>query len=152
MLRKSALRCALIVLGGLLAPFAHAQNFSCRIGTQPACLDYGDQICSSRGKCVDSSSTCFDQYQCGYEGFTCKSNLTECVDEYDELLRRHNTLVDDHNAQLRQKNEVIEEYDDLVARYNGLLSDAKATATRLDEMRSCLVFATDLEDAQACGY
>lgn len=68
------------------------------------------------------------------------------------MLLRFNNLVDDHNEQLRQKNEVIDEYDDLVARYNDVLSDAKATTAELDDMRACLVYASDLDEAQACGY
>lgn len=97
----------LILMAALaVASPALGQSFSCRIGTQPACLDYGDQVCSSSGKCVDSDAACFDSYQCGYEGFTCKSNVTECVDAHDELLRKHNALVDDFNENLEIAREM----------------------------------------------
>ncbi len=58
---------ALILMAALaVASPALGQSFSCRIGTQPACLDYGDKICSSSVKCVDSNAACFDSYQCGH--------------------------------------------------------------------------------------
>lgn len=109
---------------------ALGQSFSCRIGTQPACLDYGDTVCSSSGMCVDRNAACFDKYQCDYEGFTCKSNVTECVEAHDALLRKHNELVDDFNENL----EI-----------------AKKMATRLDDIESCLIYASTLEDAQLCA-
>lgn len=110
---------------------ATAQNFSCRIGTQPACLDYGDQVCSSSGKCVDSSSACFDQYQCDYEGFTCKSNVTECVDAHDALVRKYNDLLSDHED---------------------LIEVAKGVEAQKQEIEFCLELANNLEDAKACRW
>ncbi|GHC36572.1 hypothetical protein GCM10007291_42530 [Gemmobacter nanjingensis] len=106
------------------------QSFSCRIGTQPACLDYGDKVCSSSGMCVDRNAACFDQYQCNYEGFTCKSNVTECVEAHDSLLRKHNELVDDFNENL----EI-----------------AKRMAARLDDIESCLINASTLDEAKRCA-
>jgi hypothetical protein len=122
---------ALILMAALaVASPALGQSFSCRIGTQPACLDYGDKVCSSSGKCVDSNAACFDSYQCGYEGFTCKSNVIECVDAHDELLRKHNALVDEFNENL----EI-----------------AKRLAARLDNIETCLIYASTLEDAKLCA-
>ena len=122
---------ALILMAALaVASPALGQSFSCRIGTQPACLDYGDQVCSSSGKCVDSDAACFDSYQCGYEGFTCKSNVTECVDAHDELLRKHNALVDDFNENLEIAREM---------------------ADRLDDVETCLIYASTLRDAKLCA-
>ncbi|KPP83624.1 MAG: hypothetical protein HLUCCO07_16305 [Rhodobacteraceae bacterium HLUCCO07] len=109
---------------------ALGQSFSCRIGTQPACLDYGDTVCSSGGMCVDQNAACFDSYQCDYEGFTCKSNVTECVDAHNVLLRKHNNLVDDFNANL----EI-----------------AERMAARLDDIETCLIYASTLEDAKLCA-
>ena len=48
-------------------------------------------------------------YQCNYEGFTCKSNLTDCADEYDRLL---NTKT--RRLQYRLGAEEIESGDELV--------------------------------------
>ena len=120
----------ILLLTLALAPPTLGQSFSCRIGTQPACLDYGDKVCSSRGMCVDQNSACFDQNQCDYEGFTCKSNVTECVEAHDILLRKHNNLVDDFNRNL----EI-----------------AKDMASRLDDIESCLIYASTLEDAKLCA-
>ena len=122
---------ALLMLAALmLAGPAFGQSFSCRIGTTPACLDYGDKICSSSGKCVNSNAVCFDSYQCGYEGFTCKSNVTECHDAQDKLLRKHNELVD---------------------KFNENLEIAKRMEIRLDDMETCLIFASTIEDAKLCA-
>ncbi|PKQ10710.1 MAG: hypothetical protein CVT70_18155 [Alphaproteobacteria bacterium HGW-Alphaproteobacteria-1] len=109
---------------------ALGQNFSCRIGTQPACLDYGDKVCSSSGMCVDRDAACFNKYQCNYEGFTCKSNVTECVEAHDNLLRKHNDLVEDFNKNLKI---------------------AKEMASRLDDIEICLIYASTLEAAKLCA-
>ncbi len=113
-----------------------AQGFTCSLG-QPACLGYGETICSSRGKCVDERASCFDSYQCDYEGFACKSSVTECVRDYNDLLATHNKLVDD---------------------YNELLETGRTLARSLDEanedlrrMRLCLARAVSLADAESCG-
>ena len=124
------MRLPILLFALTLASPALSQNFSCRIGTQPSCLDYGDSVCSSRGMCVDRYSACFDQNQCNYEGFTCKSNVTECVDVHDALLRKHNDLVDDFNTNLEL---------------------AKRMAMRLDDVETCLIYARTLEDAKSCA-
>ncbi len=94
----------LVSLAFLLASanLVDAQSFSCRIGTKASCLSYGETICSSSGKCVQSDATCFSSYTCNYEGFTCKSNLTECFDAYDNAVADNNVLVDDYNELLSQ--------------------------------------------------
>ena len=114
----------------LLAVSASAQSFSCNIGKRAACLDYGDKVCGSFAKCVDDSAACFNSYQCNYEGFTCKSNVTELATQYDALVRKYNTQ--------------IQEYDTL-------LSKAKQVASSYDELKTCLVYASDLDAAKLCG-
>src|SRR5690606_30118732 len=106
------MRGLILMLALTFASPTFSQNFSCRIGTQPSCLDYGDKVCSSGGKCVDSNAACFDSYQCGYEGFTCKSNVTECVDAHDRLLRKHNDLVEDFNKNLKIAKDLAVRLDD----------------------------------------
>jgi hypothetical protein len=118
-----------LIVGMLVGSQASAQSFSCGVGKQPSCLDYGDKICSSRGKCVSDDAVCFDSYQCGYEGFTCKSNVTELAGLYDNLLRKNNLLVDD---------------------FNELLEKGRGMAKTIDNMNSCLQYATSLSDAQSC--
>lgn len=125
------MRAPILLLALAFGSPALGQSFSCRIGTQPACLDYGDKVCSSTGMCIDRSAACFDQYQCNYEGFTCKSNVTECVEAHDTLLRKHNELVDEFNANL----EI-----------------AKKMAARLHDIESCLIYASTLEDAKRCVH
>lgn len=106
------------------------QGFTCSYGDRGACLGYGETICSSNGMCVDQNAACFDRYQCNYEGFTCKSNVTECVNAHDALLRKHNELVEDFNENL----EI-----------------AKRMATRLDDIETCLIYASTLEGAKLCA-
>lgn len=124
------MRLPILLVALTLASPALSQNFSCRIGTQPSCLDYGDTVCSSHGMCVDRNSACFDQYQCNYAGFTCKSNVTECVEAHDALLRSHNDLIEDFNQNLEIAREM---------------------ATRLDDVETCLIYASTLEDARLCA-
>lgn len=114
-----------------LASPALGANFSCRIGTQPACLDYGDKVCSSSSMCVDQNALCFSSYQCNYEGFTCKSNVTECVEVHDVLLRKYNNLVDSFNNNIEISKELAE---------------------RLDGIKSCLIYANSIEDAKVCAW
>lgn len=121
---------AVLLLALSLASPALGQNFSCRIGTQPACLGYGETVCSSSGMCVNENAACFDRYQCNYEGFTCRSNVTECTEAHDALLRRHNDLVDDFNENL----EI-----------------ARGMAAWLDDVETCLIYASTLEDAKLCA-
>ncbi|WP_454276983.1 hypothetical protein [Roseovarius sp. MBR-154] len=106
------------------------QGFSCSYGDRGACLGFGETVCSSGGMCVDKNAACFDSYQCNYEGFTCKSNVTECVDAHDTLLRKHNDLVEDFNKNLKI---------------------AKEMASRLDDIETCLMYASTLDDAKLCA-
>lgn len=157
MQRKFRARLALVGVGAMLALPVHSQNFSCRIGTSPACLDYGDQVCASGGKCVNSSSVCFDQYQCNYEGCTCKSNMTQCVDEHSALVRRYNDLLSDNNDLVDTYNALLTRNNELVAKYNGLLNDyddlltkSKALAAKHDALNDCLRYASAMEDGETC--
>lgn len=83
------------------------------------------EACASK-----KNAACFDSNQCNYEGFSCKSNVTEGAKAYDELLRKHNQLVDNFNANLEIR---------------------KKTATRLDDIESCLTYASTLEAAKLCA-
>lgn len=138
MIRFSVLAVALISS----AP-AFGQSFSCRIGTTPACLDYGDKVCSSMGKCVDSNAACFDSYQCNYEGFTCRSNVTACVEKYDHLLDEHNDLVGDYNDLLSKNKQLVNDY-------NNLLTDMKRAEAEAEDAEDCVQWATTLQEAQYC--
>ena len=144
------MRLPVLLLALAVASPAVSQNFSCNFGKQPACLDYSAQVCSSSGKCVDSNAACFDSYQCGYEGFTCKSNVTECVDAQETLLRKHNTLVDDYNELLKKHKELADDFDETITAARALKSDHDRTESSLDDMESCLVYASTLDAAKEC--
>lgn len=120
------------------------QGFSCSYGDRGACLGFGDTVCSSSGMCVDQNAACFDKYQCDYEGFTCKSNVTECAAAHDKLLRENKTLVEEYNGLLKKHNDLIDDF-------NENLDIAKGMAARLDDIESCLIYASTLEAARLCA-
>lgn len=105
-----------------MAAPAASQSFSCRGGTTPACLEFGDQVCASSGKCVNERSVCYDPNQCDGQGFTCRSAVTRCVDRHEALVKRFN---------------------DLVGRHNDLLDE-------LDDIEFCLRNASTLAQAKSC--
>tara|TARA_R100000988_G_scaffold45325_1_gene22398 strand:+ start:115 stop:603 length:489 start_codon:yes stop_codon:yes gene_type:complete len=118
------------------------QGFTCSYGDRGACLGYGDTVCSSRGRCVSDDAVCFDSNQCNYEGFTCKSNLTECADEYDGLQTRFNTLVNEYN-------ELLEDSREMRTAFQSALEDLEKTQDALISTRSELFVAREeLEEAQ----
>lgn len=127
----------LVLLASFLSQELSAQTFSCSFG-RAACLDYGDTVCSSAGKCVDSNAVCFDEYQCGFGGFTCKSNLDDCATDYNDLLRKHNDLVNDYNNLLDVANQLEND-----------LQDAVENARNLS---ACVFSAGTLSEAQDCAY
>ncbi len=141
---------ALLVAAMVLPSAAMAQNFSCSIGDTPACLGYGDKVCSSLGKCVDESAACFDSYQCNYEGFTCKSYLTECGDEYDRLLVKYNSLVDDYNSLLDDGQELSDAISDLEFELARTRDERDELRSSLIDAESCLYLIDRVEDAPAC--
>lgn len=77
----------------LSASRAEPASFSCSFG-QPACLDYGDKVCNSTGKCVNNDAVCFKKYTCDFNGFACKSDLDEVAEKHDAVVRKYNTLID----------------------------------------------------------
>lgn len=97
--------------------------FSCSWGKRGACLDYGDQVCSQLGKCVDQDAVCFRRSTCDFNGFVCKSDLTDLADEYDSLLAKAKQLASD--------------YDSMQTSYSNLLQ--------------CLGRAVEIEDARRCA-
>ena len=131
-----------IVCSLLFPTVGSAQSFSCSFG-QGACLNYGETICSSSGKCVNDDAQCFDRYQCDFEGFTCKSNVSECVTDYNRLLDERNRMANDYNDLLDRRNALVDDYNDLldshntlVDDFNELLEDNRELVRLLDEMEA----------------
>lgn len=140
------------------------QGFTCSYGDRGACLRYGDTVCSIGGKCVDADAACFSGYQCNYEGFTCKSNLTECADEYDGLQLRFNTLVNDYNELLESSREMrvafLRALEDLERSQATLASmqddledtqrDLRRSAMTLTDLQSCIEGLGRFVDPSTC--
>lgn len=124
---------------------ANAQNFSCSYGDRPSCLGFGETVCSSFGKCVKDNAICFDSYTCNYEGFTCKSNLTDLGDEYDDLVRRFNNLLSKNDNLVFEYNSLLAKHNDLVDDYNDVLNDK-------NDLRDCLLYSSNIDEAQTCLY
>ena len=121
---------------------AAQQGFSCSYGDRGACLGYGETVCSSSGKCVSSDAQCFSSYQCDYEGFTCKSNVTDLAEEYDGLQIRFNSLVGDYNVLLEDSREMR-------AAFQRTISDLEETQDALTSTRQELEETeAELEDTQ----
>ena len=127
----------------MLALPAQTQSFSCGIGDRPSCLGFGETVCSSFGRCVSEDAQCFDSYQCNYEGFTCRSNVTDCVETYEDLLFTHNTLVNDYNDLLATRDDLSDDLSDL----SNIATDLE---TKLKNMKVCLLYAASLDEAQLC--
>ncbi|KGJ22540.1 hypothetical protein [Paracoccus sanguinis] len=145
------IRAAILLASLAIAAPALGQSFSCRIGTTPTCLGFGETVCSSSGMCVNQNSACFDRYQCNFEGFTCRSNVTECVDRYERLLREHNDLVRDYNALLADHRTLLSTHNDLVDEYNQNLAITRRLRSELADVETCLILARTLEDARLCA-
>jgi len=140
MLRRVWLTAAALALFFSL-PANAQQNFSCSYGSRGACLGFGDTICSSTGMCVDSDALCFNRYQCDYEGFTCKSNVSDCVRDYNALLdgkndlaRDYDTLLQERNQLARDDNDLLDARDELAQEYNDVLADYRELAIRFDDL------------------
>ncbi|WP_019025666.1 hypothetical protein [Colwellia piezophila] len=127
--------------------FTIAQNFSCNYGQKAACLDYSDKV-------VDSDSICYDKYVCGFGG----GGLI-CKKKYDELLRKNSSLVDDYNELLRKNSSLVDDYNELLRKHKNLINsynDIEVENTNLsrknEEVSSCLIYATSLQEAKNCSY
>ena len=128
---KTSLRCMLLLtlFSFLPSNLLAYGSFSCPMGKQAACLDYGDKVCPSYGKCVDDDAICFSSFTCDYKGFICKSKFDDLADdlayEYEKLVDKYNETVNKYNKTV----EVIEEYED---------------------QRTCVEYASTLEEAKNC--
>jgi hypothetical protein len=132
-------RTLLLVLWAIfLCGSASAQNFSCPFGKQGACLDYGDKVCSTFGKCVSDDAVCFDSFTCNFQGFVCKSKLEDVIDEHDTLVGDYNDLRRKYNGLLDSSRRLEADYDQLATRYR--------------RTRSCVELADTLDEAQACVF
>ena len=101
----------LIFMLGMLCIFhtevSYSQSFTCPFGTNSSCLEYGDKVCSSRGKCVDRYAKCFSSTTC-IGGFVCQSDLEECGDKYNSLVNKYNNLIYKNEALLNKNNNIID--------------------------------------------
>ncbi|MFN4159613.1 MAG: hypothetical protein ACK4GO_14585 [Gemmobacter sp.] len=139
----------LAVLIPLCAP-AFGQSFTCRMGQRAACLDWGDSVCSSGGKCVRDSAACFDSYQCDYKGFACKSQVDQCVEVHDRLVRDYNDLVRDYEALRDAGKKLSDAFDELQADLDQRQGELQGLQAARAEAETCLLYARTLEQAKAC--
>lgn len=147
-MKRGALLLAVI---GLCGPAA-GQSFQCRIGQDPACLNWGDTVCSSGSKCVSESAACFDAYQCDYKGFACRSDVVQCIEAHDRIAQDYNALLADYET-LRSAGQQLAESHDVLQRN---LEDLRRKVRELEDTRAeteaCLAMAQSVNDAKLCAY
>ena len=151
--------CLFIFFTLIILPFGPVipQSFSCSFGKTAACLDYGDKVCSSMGKCVSDDAVCFSSFTCGYGGFVCKSTLEDLADDYDELVSDYNNLrnkcnniVDDYNDAVSRHSDLVDDYNDLNSNYKSILNRLESKQDELFEYRNCVESSNTLAEALRC--
>ncbi len=147
-MKRAALLMALI---GLCGPVA-GQSFQCRIGQDAACLDWGETVCSSGGKCVNESAACFDAYQCDYKGFACKSDVDQCIEAHDKIARDYNALLADYETLRSAGQQLAESHDVLQSDLQELRRDVRELEDARAEVQACLATAQSVTDAKLCAY
>ncbi|MER9080618.1 hypothetical protein [Mesorhizobium sp. M0895] len=143
MSRLSISTAALWALCLWAAPTLAGQSFSCSIGSEPACLDYGAVVCKSGATCVARDSVCFDSYTCDYKGFVCKSKFDVAVDGYDTQLRKYNELVD-------KFNNLNSAYEEVQTGKAEVVSELEAAQAKARRMSDCIDRVDTIEGAKAC--
>lgn len=78
------------------------QSFSCPIGREPACLEYGAKVCTSFSKCVEESASCFRPSTCDYNGFMCVSDH----DDYVKKAKAMASAYDDFKACVARSSDM----------------------------------------------
>lgn len=136
----------LFAVSALLPIDLRAQSFTCGIGQQAACLDYGDKVCTRYGKCVDEDASCFAPYTCGISNkFVCKSDLDDCAQSHDTLMRDYETL-------LRTARETQDAHNEIVRKYNALVEEMREMNEAQDDLKTCVRSAFDLSEAKDCLF
>lgn len=141
----------LLTMVGLYGP-AMGQSFQCRIGQDAACLDWGESVCSSGGKCVAESAECFESHQCDYKGFACKSDVDQCVEAHDKIARDYNSLISDYDTLHTAGQELAESYDALQRDFEELQREVRDLEDAHDELQSCLTLAQTVAATKLCAY
>lgn len=111
-----------LALGFLLAFNASAERKYCEGTKELRCIGADQRV-------VKSSAVCFENMQCGQEGFVCKSTMDDLAGEHEALRQQYSELVDTHNA-------LIDTYE-------------SSTAAQ-EQTELCINRATTLEQAKGC--
>ena len=147
-MKRGALLLAVI---GLCDPAA-GQSFQCRIGQDAACLDWGETVCASGGKCVRESAACFDAYQCDYKGFACRSDVDQCIEAHDRITRDYSALLADYETLRGAGQQLAESHDVLQRELEDLRREVRELENARAEIDACLAMAESVTDAKLCAY
>lgn len=109
-------------IGSLLAFNASAERLYCEENKELRCIGYDQRV-------VKSSAVCFENMQCGQEGFVCKSTMDDLAGEQEALRQQYSELAETHNA-------LIDTYE-------------SSTAAQ-EQTELCINRATTLEQAKGC--
>ncbi len=140
-----------VLLAAFIPSIAMAQNFSSGIGTRPSCRDSGGVACSGIEGWVNVSTICYEESECDYQGFTCKSNYTAYKEAYDELRDQYNELLDE-DIEVRGKcNELLERHKGAVEHIENLEHRLEEAQYELDVVYYDLQRSRDAYDTlQSC--
>ena len=140
---RPAIFCGLYLLSTGLTNISNAESFSCPLGSDPACLDYGAVVCKSMAKCVSDDAVCFESFQCGYQGFVCKSKLDDAIEEYENIYRQAKFL-EKENATFR--NELI----NIESEFTNARDESDKLKREFSELSLCVESAATLHDTKSC--
>ncbi len=157
---------AFCVIGPTAYALAYEEVFSCPLGSRGSCLSYGEQICSSYGKCVDSSAVCFSAFTCDHKGFLCKSEYDDLVDDYNrlgskrkvlensynDLVYTHNQLRDSYERLQSDYNELVDSHNQVLRNYNDLVSVYERLVADHSQLGYCIDRSSTVREAQACNW
>ena len=118
-----SLRWSLLLIGTTLTVNAHAERLYCEGTKELRCIGADQRV-------VKSSAVCFENMQCGQEGFVCKSTLDDLSDEFNSLRQEYSDLADTHN-------ELIDAYESSLAAQEQT-SHCINRATTLEQAKSCI--------------
>lgn len=129
----------LVALSGLGQGQAHAygNDFSCPVGTDGACLSFGEVVCRSGAKCVEQSATCFSTYTCGL------SNEFVCKSDFEDLASSCRRLQTDHEELSSNNERLRNACTDLQSDYNTLVDEIERIRQTHSNLLRCLASSRD---------
>lgn len=77
--------------------------------------------------------------------------MTECVEANETPLKKHTTLVNDYNALLEKHRQLAADFDESVEAATLLKSRYEDAQSSLDDIETCLMTASTIDEARLCA-